>query len=282
MRRPSIAIVGSGRVGSALARHLSQAGYRIVEIVGHSEASIHKARRLARELQAHASLLARARLIADIVWFCVPDPQIAGVAAALCGRDWKGKIAFHASGALSSSALGDLQKEGASVASVHPLMTFVSNSLPDLRGAIVAIEGDRRALAAARKIARQLKAVPLELHSKQKPAYHAFATLICPLLVSLLASAEKLVVEMGLSMGSVRKGMMPIIRQTLANYERIGPNHAFTGPIARGDTETINQHRIALADDASASAIYAALGRAALKNLPANNAHKIKLQLDKF
>jgi predicted short-subunit dehydrogenase-like oxidoreductase (DUF2520 family) len=241
-----------------------------------------KARRIARGLQASASLLHRARLTADIVWLCVPDSQIAGAAAALRGRDLKGKIVFHASGILSSRALRDLSRKGASVASVHPLMTFIPQSLPDLRDAIFDIEGDRRALTAARTIVRRLQARPLELHSRQKPAYHAFATMICPLLVSLLASAEKFAAEMGLSRDTARKGMMPIVRQTLANYGRLGPNPAFTGPIVRGDTETINQHRMALAGDASARAIYAALGRAALKNLPVKNADKINSLLDGF
>lgn len=278
--KPSIAIVGPGRVGSALAKQLRQAGYRIDEIVGRSHSSMRQARRLAREVQAHASVIDYAGLTANVVWFCVPDSEIARAATILGNHSWKGKAAFHASGVLSSEALRDLSDQGADVASVHPLMTFIPGRVPEFRGAIFAIEGSPRALQVAREIVGRLRGVPLKLRSEQKPAYHAFATLICPLLVSLLAGAEKLAATIGSSTKTARKGMLPIIRQTLENYERVGPAAAFTGPIARGDIRTIQKHLSALQENSIATGVYVALVRAALKNLPAKNARTISSLLD--
>src|SRR5580704_680871 len=99
-----IAIVGAGRLGRALAQELNRAEYTISEIVsGSSAASKRKAGDLARKVKAHASTSDRARLDADLVWFCVPDREIASSSRQLASLvDWRKKIAFHSSGALAS------------------------------------------------------------------------------------------------------------------------------------------------------------------------------------
>jgi predicted short-subunit dehydrogenase-like oxidoreductase (DUF2520 family) len=282
MKRPSITIIGPGRVGSALARRLSDAGYRIDEIVGRGGSSMRKARQLANQLPAQAAGIDRAQLAANLVWFCVPDREISTAARALQGRNWRGKFAFHASGVLSSKALRPLADRGAAVASVHPLMTFIPGSTPELRGAMFAIEGSKPARDLAREIVRRLHGCAVELRSGKKPAHHAFAMMICPLLVSLLATAEDVAGKAGTSRRAARRGMMPIMGQTLENYGRVGPASAFTGPIARGDSDTIRKHMNALTGNPAAAGVYAALARAALQKLPARNADAIRLVLDQF
>ena len=150
IRKPSIAIVGPGRLGSALAVELEKAGYGVSEIVsGASAASRRKARALARQVNA-TWRPEGARLDADVVWFCVPDREIARAAKQLSDKaNWKGKIALHSSGALASDELRGLRRRGAAVASVHPLMTFVSRSVPSLKGVPFALEGDAAASASS-------------------------------------------------------------------------------------------------------------------------------------
>ena len=117
MSLPKIAIVGAGRLGATLAERLAEAGYEIAEIVTRNNSrSLASARRLARKVGAAARTSSRAKLDADIVWFCVPDSQIAAAAAGFSGHDWRKKFAFHSSGVLSSDALAALRERGANVA----------------------------------------------------------------------------------------------------------------------------------------------------------------------
>jgi predicted short-subunit dehydrogenase-like oxidoreductase (DUF2520 family) len=280
VRRSSIAIIGAGRLGSALAASLRAAGYPIVEVVSlGNRSSLARARSLARCIGARAATSKSATLGAGIIWFCVPDAQIGVAAQQLAERNWKGKIAIHSSGVLGSDALSFLRKRGADVASAHPLMTFVRNMAPDLSGVSFAIEGDKRAVMVANKVVRNLGGEPVRIRSRDKVAYHAFATMICPLLVSLLATSEDVAGLAGISPGDARRRMLPIIRQTIANYEKLGPAKSFTGPIVRGDVGTIQRHLDVLSPIPGVRDMYVALARAALRSLPNRNAKEIREML---
>ena len=277
MKCPSIAIVGAGRLGSALAKRLRSAGYPITEIVCRTGASsLARARRLARIVAAKVTTAQTCTLNAEVVWFCVPDAQIACAADSLADKDWGGKIALHSSGVFPSDALAVLRNKGGSIASAHPLMTFAPGSNPDLAGVSFAIEGDRQAAGRAAAIVRALRGKPVRIRPPDKVAYHAFATMICPLMVSLLKASEKTAALAGISSNDARRRMLPIIRQTLNNYEQLGPARAFTGPIVRGDEETVRLHLEALAKAPLAENAYRALARAALEYLPARNRAKLK------
>jgi predicted short-subunit dehydrogenase-like oxidoreductase (DUF2520 family) len=277
MKRPSIAIVGAGRLGTTLARRLTDASYSIAEIIVRTNSrSLPAAGKLSRRVGARVVTKLATRLDADLIWFCVPDSEVTKTAALLAKRNWRGKIAFHSSGVLTSDALDSLKKIGAAVASVHPLMTFVAGSTPDLRGVSFAIEGDIPATRAARKIVRDLGGEAVPIKKKDKAAYHAFATMICPLLVSLLAASEAAAASAGISSGKARRRMMPIIRQTLVNYLRLGPAAAFSGPIVRGDAATIRQHLRTLAKTPPAKDAYLGVARAALEYLPSRNQKELQ------
>jgi predicted short-subunit dehydrogenase-like oxidoreductase (DUF2520 family) len=280
--KPRIAIVGPGRLGGALALGLTQAGYVISEIVSRNTApSKRKARELARRVQARASSNENARLDADLVWFCVPDREIGAASRRVASVvDWKKKIVFHSSGALASDELKALRHRGASVASVHPMMTFVGGSIPSLKGVAFAIEGDAAAVRRARTIAKNLGGQAFIIRKQHKAAYHAWGSFVSPLLVAALVTGEKLARTAGLSAAEARRKMMPIVRQTLVNYEALGPAGAFSGPIVRGDAEIVRKHLQVLRRVPEASDVYLALARAALRYLPARNRGKVKLVLE--
>lgn len=210
----------------------------------------------------------------------MPDGEIVRVAKSFSKLQWQGKYAFHSSGVLSSDALSSLRDRGAKVASVHPLMTFVKGSVPELTGVPFAIEGDAAAVRVARRIVRDLGGRAVAIRKQDKVAYHAFATMICPLLVALMAASEKAAALAGLSAADARRRMLPIIRQTLLNYEKLGPAGAFSGPLARGDVGTIQAHMKALAKVPAAKNAYAALARATLDFLPNRNRRQIARMLD--
>jgi predicted short-subunit dehydrogenase-like oxidoreductase (DUF2520 family) len=280
--KPRIAIVGPGRLGSALALELRRAGYHISEIVfGGSSASRRKARALAKLVQARATG-ARSRLDGDLVWFSVPDREIARAARRLAQVvEWKGKTALHSSGALSSGELRGLRLRGASVASLHPLMTFVQRSVPSLKNVPFALEGDPAAVRVARRIVRDLDAEIFSISRNKKIAYHAWGAFTSPLLIALLVTAEKVARAAGLSTAEARRKMLPIVRQTLANYAEFGPAGAFSGPIVRGDALVVRQHLKELKKIPEARAVYAALARAGLRYLPARNREQLEKQLRK-
>jgi len=283
MKRPTIAIVGSGRLGSALALQLHAAGYDVSEIASRNHAkSLGSAKRLAQKIGAHAAQLRTAKLSADLIWVCVPDSQIAPLSNELSRKSWGGQFAFHSSGVLSSDVLTPLRKKGARIASVHPLMTFIDRSLPNLTGVSFAIEGNPSALRVAAAIAKDLGGIPRRIRKQAKPAYHAFATMICPLLVALLTTAEEAARAAEIPSQQARKRMLPIVQQTIANYVKLGPARAFTGPIVRGDAETIQLHLKALAGTPVAGNTYAALAQAALELLPCKNEEELKKLLGRF
>ena len=260
-----------------MASSLRAAGHPIAEIVARERrGSLARARSLGRSVGAVAATSKSARLRADVIWFCVPDAQIGVAAQQSAARDWKGKIAIHSSGVLSSEALSILRRKGANVASVHPLMTFVRGIASDLRGVSFAIEGDARAVRVANKLVRILGGKPVRIRPREKAAYHAFATMICPMLVSLLATSEKAAGLAGIFAGDARRRVLPIVQQTIANYEKLGPAKAFTGPIVRGDVETIRRHLSAIAAKPDTRDVYTALARAALKYLPNQNAKALR------
>jgi predicted short-subunit dehydrogenase-like oxidoreductase (DUF2520 family) len=280
--KPSIAIIGPGRLGRALALELTRAGYGISEIVSRSSAGSRlRARELARKVAARASTSDSARLDVDLVWFCVPDREIAVASRQLASAVvWKRKIVFHSSGALASDELKALRRRGAVVASVHPLMTFVSGSIPSLKEVPFAVEGDAAAVRVARRIVRDLGGEAFTIRKQHKAAYHAWGAFTSPLLVALLVTGEELARKAGTSAVQARKKMLPIMRQTIANYEAVGPAGAFSGPIVRGDAETVRKHLQVLRKVPQARGVYLALAGAALRYLPVGNRAKLKRILE--
>jgi predicted short-subunit dehydrogenase-like oxidoreductase (DUF2520 family) len=237
---------------------------------------------LAEKVGARASTSDNAQLDADLAWFCVPDREIAASSRQLVSAVvWKKKIAFHSSGALASDELMTLRQRGAAVASVHPLMTFVRGSLPSLKGVPFAVEGDPIAARAARRIVRDMGGEAFTIRKRHKAAYHAWGAFTSPLLVATLVTGEHLARKAGLSAVDARKKMLPIVRQTIANYEALGPAGAFSGPIVRGDAETVRKHLQVLRKVPQARQVYLALARAALRYLPVRNRAKLKRALER-
>ncbi len=278
---PQIAMVGPGRLGNALAAALSRAGYRIREVVSREgAASRRRARELARAVGARAVTSRKARLDADVIWFCVPDREIAGAARLLASAtSWKGKIALHSSGVLASDELEALRRRGASVASVHPLMTFVRGSQPSLAGIPFALEGEAAAVRVARRMVRDLKGEPFAIARDRKSAYHAWGAFTSPLLVATLVTAERVARAAGLPPKVARRRMLPIVAQTVANYAALGPAGAFSGPMVRGDAATVREHVRVLSRLPEARKVYLALARAALRDLPVRKRKELEKAL---
>jgi predicted short-subunit dehydrogenase-like oxidoreductase (DUF2520 family) len=283
--KPRVAIVGAGNFGSALALALSQAGYVIETVIARvrgealRDGSLKRAQKLAKLVGARVPHdLSWVR--AELIWFCLPDAEIARAAKSLAKKiEWKGRVALHSSGALTSDELGVLRRPGAAVASVHPLMTFVQGSRPSLAGVSFAVEGDQAAARAARRIVKAVGGRAYSIRKKDKAAYHAWGTFASPLFTALLATSEQVAALAGVNRKAAKQRMIPILRQTLANYAAFGAAGGFSGPIVRGDVDTVKRHLRVLRGTPAAE-VYSALARAALQYLPVKNKKSLKRILD--
>ncbi len=279
--KPTVAIVGLGRLGTALALQLARAGYRISEVISRTPASQRQARALTQTLKARSSNYQNVTLNASLIWLCVPDREIAVVAAhfATLKMIWRGKTVFHSSGALDSDTLSALRVRGAKAASVHPMMTFVRGAVPTMKGITFALEGDAAAVRIARRIALDFGARTFLIRKQNKAAYHAWGSFVSPLLIAALVTAEKVACSAGLKTTEARRMMLPIVCQTFVNYAALGSAAAFSGPLVRGDAEIVRKHLRALTKTPEARAVYIALARSALRHLPVQNRRQLEKAL---
>jgi predicted short-subunit dehydrogenase-like oxidoreductase (DUF2520 family) len=211
----AIAVIGRGRLGTALAEALRAAGLRVDGPLG-------------RGADAAG---------AGLVLLCVPDAEIAVAAAAVAPRD--GLLVGHCSGATGLDVLAPHE-----AFSLHPLMT-VPRGGARFAGAGCAIAGATpRALRAAEGLADGLGMVSARVDEADRAAYHAAASVASNFLVTLEAAAERLAASAGLP----RELLAPLVRATVENWAAGGAERALTGPIARGDEETVRRHRAAVAE----------------------------------
>ena len=283
---PTIAIVGAGRLATFLALALHGAGFKITEILSRdARPSRRRARSLAAKVGARAVTASSAALDAALLWFLVPDRELHRaalcladhmVARALVNQKVNVRFALHSSGALLSRELEVLRRAGASVASAHPLMTFVAGAQPSLAGVPFALEGDRAAVQVARRIARELGGDSFSLPPSRKSAYHAWATMTSPLLLAFLVALEEVARAAGLTAQEARRKSLPIMRQTLENYSRLGASRSFSGPLVRGDAATVAKHLAVLKKLPAGRKVYTALAQAAMRGLPVKNRAELK------
>jgi predicted short-subunit dehydrogenase-like oxidoreductase (DUF2520 family) len=259
---------------------LFRAGYPIKAIVRRSTSKITRPKALARRVRAELVILGGRPIESDIVWLTVPDDAVTDVSRELApSQSWKAKIVFHSSGALTSEELAPLWGKGASVASVHPLMTFVAGKKPSWRGVSFAIEGDDEATRMAKQIATDLGGRPFEIERRSKVLYHAFGSFASPLVIALMSVMEQVAEAAGIPQEKAKEMMQPLLGETLNNYLRADAASAFSGPLVRGDVQTVRKHLAQLQRIPEAREVYIALANAAIERLPVKNKEGLKKEL---
>jgi predicted short-subunit dehydrogenase-like oxidoreductase (DUF2520 family) len=267
----TLAIIGAGRVGRALGRRLRELGWKIGAVVTRNESS---ARRAVRFIGAGTPLVTMSRriLASTCILIATPDAVVARVVEELArigGEELKGHVILHTSGALDSTELKTARDLGAAVGSMHPLQTFNGVTVPPLEGKVFAIEGDVPAVRKARKIARAVGAAPSPIEAKNKPLYHAAGTLAAGHALVVIESAIQLLMSLHMKRSEAMRALLPMTKQVLQNYERLGVKAAWTGPLARGDYEVVAKHTAALHQHSPEyGEAYEALNRLAEKMLP--------------
>ncbi len=266
--RLRISIIGAGRVGQTLGRLAKESGYDIGDIVCRSVKSARKAVRFIGSGSARQASLSHLTA-ADLILISTPDDSINEAvemiedSARAIGR----AVVLHTSGALSSDVLRPLARFCMSRGSCHPLQSFQdpARALQLIRGSYFCIEGEARAVKAARRLARRMGARPFEIATEMKSLYHAAAVLASGGMVSLFSVSQDMLGSCGLSEQEARRVLLPLAEGTLANLRAVGPARALTGPVRRGDTGTVRRNLKAVASvDSDWLGIYKLLARRSL------------------
>ena len=220
-----LALVGPGKVGRAIRRSASTAGVSL-PLAGRAD-------------------LAAVCGDAEAVLLCVPDAAIEEVSDSVASVARQLRLIGHTSGATGLDALASATGAGVGAFCVHPLQT-IPDPATDLRGAPAAVSGsDERSLRFAERIALALGLRPFELPEASRAAYHAAASMASNFLVTLEESAVEMLERTGVA--DARELLAPLALRTAANWSERGRD-ALTGPIARGDEETVARHEAALAE----------------------------------
>ncbi len=262
--KPTIAIIGCGTVGTAVGKLLSRAGY---PITGVATRGLDTAGRAAKMIGAERFSdcpwdVSRG---AQVVFVTTPDDAIESTCEAVVehqGFD-KHAVVIHCSGALSSAVLSSARRCEARIASLHPLQSFASVDQAEklVPGSFCAIEGDKTALPVARQLVQDVGGVVMEITPEVKPLYHAAAVAASNYLVTLMDLALKLDRGAGIPSDVSFRALQPLINGTLNNIGAKGIPVALTGPVARGDVDTVTAHLRAIEEHApECLMIYKTLG----------------------
>jgi predicted short-subunit dehydrogenase-like oxidoreductase (DUF2520 family) len=180
------------------------------------------------------------------VFLSVPDDVLMEMAYALAGLGSAppGCAAFHLSGARSTDVLAPLHARGYPVGSIHLLQSLADSvrGAGMIPGSFVAISGEADSVITARRLAQHLGCTPLTVPATRRPLYHAAAVSASNHLIALLAAAARLLVEAGVPEEDALPALLPLARGTLDNLEALGVRGALTGPLVRGDVETLRLH----------------------------------------
>jgi predicted short-subunit dehydrogenase-like oxidoreductase (DUF2520 family) len=259
MQKPTIAIIGPGRAGSALGRALHTAGYTIAAIGGRNPENV---RNLAEELGARACQSPATTIdVADLTILAVPDDVILPLATdmveSLCSA--AGHAAVHLSGAQDRSALRPLAQQGRLRTRVfHPLQTFRRGpeAVANVAGTYFGIDADPPLRDQLMQMARDLHGFSFDLTRVDLALYHAAAVFAANYPITLLAEAIALAAEAGLDAETARLGMTNLLAGAVNNLRGLAPADAITGPASRGDEGTIARHLEALKGDPELQRLY--------------------------
>jgi len=248
--RPTLGCVGSGRLAATVLPLWRKAGWTIATVAGRNPDTT---RVLAARVKAEPRLdLAGLADGPAVVLLAVPDESVAAIAERLASRsDWKGRIALHHAGAFGPELLAALRKAGAAVGVLHPLQVMPRDPTVPLPGSTRArCEGDPAALRIARRLARDAGWVALPTRLKWTPAtrtdYHIAASLAANDLVALIAAAARLIESSGATRRDALDALVPLARGALEQLATETAGQAVSGPVPRGDVETLEAHFVRL------------------------------------
>lgn len=249
----SIGIVGPGRLGQALGRLLYSSGEPVVAIAGRdSPPAFSRTEAASRFIGSGVQAVVTRELpgVASRILIAVPDDALAAAAAELAFAPEPVLAALHTCGSRGPEALRPLEQRGTSCGTLHPLQTVANpeQGAADLPGCHFGITASGQALAWACEICASIGGRALMIPAESRPLCHAAAVMASNYMVAMIDAAVTLFAQAGAGEEEARKALAPLIRAAVANSLSSGPAEALTGPIERGDTQTISAHLRAFAE----------------------------------
>ena len=267
---PAIHVYGAGRVGLAL---LDLARRRGIPLTGAWNPRGLRPERRALVPGIPVTIAPEPPAVAADLWLiAVPDDAIADFAERLARAPGpRPAVAAHCAGAIPGALLAPLADQGVACGSFHPAMTFrgAEGDAEALAGAVVAIEGESRAVELLERLADRLGLARVAVAAENKARYHTALVLASNGRMALDAAAVRLLQEAGLDEAEALALLRPLTARTEENLRSATPAHAHTGPVARGDARTVRSQLDALADRPRLLALYRALGTFLLDLVPA-------------
>jgi predicted short-subunit dehydrogenase-like oxidoreductase (DUF2520 family) len=261
-------IAGAGRMGLAIGSLIAESGAASTLLLIGRKHEPPEHRLMSLAMVAYERNFPGAPAGETVVVLAVPDGavhEVAGVIAAL-GSPGPACVALHLSGALPAGALTALDERGYAVGSLHPLQTVAepAHGAERLRGSFFAFEGDAAARRAAAEIVRAAAGRMLEVHAEDKARYHAACVFASNYVVACAAVATRLLADAaGIGEEEAAHALRPLWGGAVSNLEQLGPTAALTGPVRRGDIETVRAHLGAL--EGSTLDLYAELALEAVR-----------------
>jgi predicted short-subunit dehydrogenase-like oxidoreductase (DUF2520 family) len=266
---PTTFLIGAGPVATALAGALRLGGVPVLGLWARRPAQARAAGSSAG-VAAFSSAPPDLLLETQVVILAVRDHAIAEVAAMLLGTGLMGKrhVLLHCAGAASArELLGGVAERVAGVGTLHPLSAISDGKLAmrALRGTVFGVEGDEAGRAAAGKLVAALGGVVLALDSNQMAAYHAAAALASNYLVATIDAAAAALASAGVAPEQAARALIPLAEGALRNIAAQGTTSGLTGPVRRGEVETVRRHLKTLQDKPELAEIYRVLAKRAVE-----------------
>mgnify|MGYP001773420022 CR=1 FL=1 len=241
----NIAIVGAGRVGTLFARFLSEIiGHKIIAVISRSDESIE---RFVRKFKVNIASKSISDLPQDVevIFITTPDSAIKEIAngiSKLENLNFKNLVVYHASGVLTSDVLSAVQSLGAEVGSIHPVysVSHFDYSVDEIKEIKFTLEGSAKIYDITKWIFYNFSGNIIPIDKSQKILYHIACVFASNYLVSLLNTVDEIFKKANLKLD--HKFLRPLIDVSLKNAGELGPVNALTGPIERGDFETLKIH----------------------------------------
>ncbi len=259
-----ISIIGTGRLGGALAIALAKNGHTIENLVARK---IENAQRVAAVINPKPELLSSnelSEISSETILITTQDFEIEDAARQLAEKLKHKPFVFHTSGSLSSDILQTLKDAGCRIGSIHPLVSISDAVLGAKRFADVyfCVEGDAESVAVAEKIVSSLNGKSFRVATEYKTLYHASADTASGHLVALIDVAIEMLGKCGLDETDAREIFLPLIKSTVENLQTQTTSAALTGTFSRADVKTVENHLKILRENVSTEAveIYVQLG----------------------
>lgn len=276
---PRLNVIGAGKLGRSLARLFSDAGLvTIGDIYNRNSEHSHSAQAFIGAGRVITNIEQLSNEPAELWMVATPDDAIGDCAkqlAALAGMSWEKTTVFHSSGLKTSAELSALQKLGSSIASAHPAHSFASpeRSVTSFDSTVCTLEGDEQAINILGSLLRAIGGQTTTIEPEAKPLYHAATVMASNYLIALLGASETLLEKAGIEETLAWAVLSPLMRQSLENGLTEGAINALTGPIARGDINTLQAHLKAIEQKApDLRSTYTTMGAQALKLVQQKNA----------